>query len=70
MLECSSETGLRLSYNAGVLDGMMIAAGIVAGCKNDQECKNRMVASLHEVVQQIAQKRCRLLTCLLIDDLS
>ena len=70
MIGCSSDMELRLSYNSGIIDGIMMVANVLNGCNNDKECKREMVAAIHEIAQRIAVRRGRHLTYLFVDDLS
>ena len=67
MFGCSSETELRLSYETGVLDGIMMIANVVDGCRLDVECKDKMVSMIHEIAQGVVKRRSMLFTNVLLD---
>ena len=64
MITCSRETELKLSHNTGMLDGIIMVAGIIETC-TDKECSKVMVQRVWSVAQMIAANRARMLAHLL-----
>ena len=67
MFGCSSEMELRLSYNAGMVDGIMMAADVVAGCENNHGCKRRMIERIRSVAQAVGAERTNTLMHLILN---
>ena len=67
MIDCSSDMELRLSYETGILDGLMVAANVVGGCRRDMECMEKMVSMIYEIALGFAKRRSVLFTSALLD---
>lgn len=61
MIACSRDLELKLTHNSGMLDGMILVAGIVERC-NDKECSRLMTQRIWDVARVLATKRALLLT--------
>ena len=63
----SHEMEVKVAYNGGLLDGILMMAQLVDGCQENSECKKRMVANMLVIARTIASNRVKLLMHVLVE---